>query len=74
MPLKLSRRGLAALANFTELDDERVEILWIIKEQDEEPRGVATLSKVIKETGRGREAIRDIRHLTDQGYIQMFDY
>ena len=74
MPLNLTRKGLSTLSSITELDDERVEILWIVKEMNEEPGGVAGLNKVVKETGRGREAIRDVRDLIDTGHLRVFDY
>ena len=74
MPLSLSRRGVAALSQMTELDDEQQEILWLIKEGNDEPRGVVTLGNIVTQTGRGREAIRDVRKLIGSGYVQVFDY
>ena len=74
MPLKLSRRGVRALSGIAELDDESLEILWIIKERNEEPRGITTLGHVVAETGRGREAIRDVKHLANTGFIDLFEY
>ena len=74
MPFKLTRKGYMTLATPGDLSDEKVDILWIVKERNEERGGITQLKDIVQEAGRGRETFADVRDLLRRGYLEAFDY